>query len=183
MNNVEGAARPSMLKRKVLANSRFGYTTIYGNTTSNNLDVSYARVFIQTSDNQIDRFPDGSLFKNSVDVVLSASGLPAFRAIGRAKYSKTDSDELLDFIYIPGGAYTKNSYTLNPEETQIVASNTNMLNKFFRVGSTGGTSEMRYYDPQHDSWGNNNSYHVGNDPIPMQFKTGSNCVIQLSSSL
>lgn len=182
MNNVAGAARPSMLKRKVLANARFGYTTIYGNTTSSNLTVNHARVFIQTSDNQIDRFPDGSLFKNSIDVVLPASGLPAFRAIGQAKYSKTDAEELLDFIYIPGNSYTKDQHTFTAETTQLVTSNTNMLSKFFRVGNYS-SAEMRYYDPQHDSWGNDNAYHVGNDPIPMQFKTGSNCVIQLPSPL
>lgn len=183
MNNVEGADRPSMLKKKILANSRFCYTTVFGDTNESSIDIAHSRVFIQTSDNQIDRFPDGTLFKNSVDIVLAASGLPSFRAMGQAKYSIIKDDEQLDFIYIPGSSYSASAHTFNAESTRLVASNSNMMYKFFRIGDYSSTTEMRYYDPFHDDWGNSNSYHLSNDPIPVQYKTGSNCVIQLSSAL
>ena len=179
MNNVESSPKPSVLKRKILANSRFSYTTVYGSSDTN-FNIKHARVFMQNSENQIDRFPDGSLFKNSVDVVLPASGLPAFRAIGIIN----GSDETnLNFRYAPGQEYSKTSFTIKQDNSDIKADNTNILSQFFGVGTASPNAEMRYYDPHHDSIGNDNQYHVGNDPIPMQFKTGSNCVIQLPSTL
>ena len=85
---------------------------------------------------------------------------------------------------MPGNAYTKDTHTLDEDEAyRSLATNTNILNRFFRTSPSYTDEEMRYYDPHHDDKGNDNTYHIGSDPIPMQFKTGSNCVIQLPSQL
>ena len=181
MNNIEGAPRPSMLKKKTLANERFGYNTVYGMTSIDNLEVNHARVFIQSSENQIDRFPDGTLFRNSIDVVLPASGLPAFRAIGSSSPESVIITGSLPFLYKTGDNYTEDSYSFK-DSSSLPVDNKNIMGQFFRMYSYGD-EEMRYYDPHHDGLGNDNQYHEGNDPIPMQFKTGSNCIIQLSSPL
>lgn len=196
MNNVEGAARPSMLKRKIFSNSRFCYNTIYGASTD--VTVEHARVFIQTSDNQIDRFPDGTIFKNTVDIVIPASGLPSYRALGEITEKKDGSNEgSLDniaFYYYYNADdkeenYGENSYTLSTGNTYYTADTEWFAYKFFREGAIGQL--MKYFDPHHDTInngnenrrGNDNSYHIGTDPIPMQFKTGSNCVIKLNKPL
>lgn len=180
MNNVEGAARPSMLKRKIFSNSRFCYNTIYGASTD--VTVEHARVFIQTSDNQVDRFPDGTIFKNTVDTVIPASGLPSYRALGKV-VEKNNSLDDIEFYYYCGTDYTEKTYTLSTEsgDTSHPTDTGWFAYKFFREGT--GEQPMMYYDPHHDNMGNDNSYHNGTDPIPMQFKTGSNCVIKLNEAL
>ena len=180
MNNVEGAARPSMLKRKIFSNSRFCYNTIYGASTD--VTVEHARVFIQTSDNQVDRFSDGTIFKNTVDIVIPASGLPSYRALGEV-IEKTNSLYDIEFNYYCGTDYTEKTYTLSTESgDKSHPTDTGWFAyKFFREGTEGQL--MQYYDPHHDTKGNDNSYHIGTDPIPMQFKTGSNCVIKLNKPL
>lgn len=190
MNNIEGAQRPSMLKRKVLANLRFGYKTIYGDITigkdsTADFKVTHARVFNQNSANQIDRFPDGTIFKNSVDVVLPATGLTPFRAMGKFTYPEVDGKDdktHLRYIYIPGNIYESDSYEMNLSGSDPRDVTTElMLADYFRIGT--GEEEMRYYDPHHwsEKNGKDRSYHINTDPIPMQFKTGSNCIIQLNS--
>lgn len=186
MNNIEGAARPSMLKRKIMANSRFGYNTVYGevNNPYSPLSIDDGKVFLQDSESQITRFLDGSLYKNSVDLVLSASGLPSFRAVGKV-YNKTtevEGQETLLFSYGFGVNYATNSYSFNITDNNYATTNAQLQNIYFGL-DTNYNEPMRYYDPKHDGLGNDNDYHIGNDPIPMQFKTGTNCVLSLPNEL
>lgn len=185
MNNIEGAEKPSVLKRKILANQRFCYTTVYGRTNQDNLSIKHSKIFIQSSEAQIDRFPDGSIFRNKVDIVLPASGLPSFQKMGGVITTPETDKGTADQIYyssVSSVDYTETSYSFEELPNQILPTVNNILNSFYSIGYEGDIP-MRYYDPHHDNWGNDNTYHIGNDPIPMQFKTGSNCIVQLESYL
>jgi hypothetical protein len=49
MNNIEGAAKPSVLKKKIIANARFGYNTSY-DIAKKDLSITDTKIFLQTSD-------------------------------------------------------------------------------------------------------------------------------------
>lgn len=257
--NMEGY-RPSVLKKKIIANARFAFDTVYcedkiSSTTDDtgatelkidipayiNCDITDIKSFLGDSTLQVTRFKDGTIYRNSIDVVLPASGYASFAAAGqldewaykdfieKRDYSTTlynddgtlkaiftKKDQVLTYnwgtkVYNPSDKVTsfrvyapykyqkdtedqkENNYSLAmPEEecTEYVLSAKSLKTQFFV------NRLQRYYDCIHDkyyNWGdhteedkdgdNDNDYHKCNDPIPMQFKTGSNCVVNLKEPL
>lgn len=168
--NVEGRTRSSMLKRKIFANSRFALLTQYGDikyqqtqTIQKNpiFSISSIKVFNQKSENQIYRLSNGKAFKNSLDIVMPASGTPSYAAIGAL------GDGTIKYYYLDGSTA---EYTFTEE---------NVRKGFFTKKNI--INEYRYQDPIIASFGDRSQCNNSSDPIPMQFKTGSNCIVEINT--
>lgn len=196
LSNVEGI-KPSVLKKKTLSNSRFSPMTVYtlgmegvGYYTDN----AELKIFNQSSEVQTTRFQDASLFRNKIDIVQPAIGVPSFISEYDVKYDKDGvlKNKINVYTYTPQVFESKVGYL---EAYSIDKSDSNVVKVF--ENPYQDEDAFFYSDLMHDfklynATDNPSSITKGEvanhrdsfrsyDPIPIQFKSGSNCVVKLGT--